>query len=222
MLSKKVVCFLVVLFLGSCTSYGPVASSSSYTVGSDKGLVVMSITRSSTFDVPFILQYHAKGDISWLPAKEIPTLADDDWEDLAIENGSEDYDKLSGRLVVFESKPGRYAFDNMIVEDGYEQARWGNAGDYFVPFDVDAGKVTYIGNVHMQYTNLNNTAYIIKSDFRLFDESARDLKLFAEKFPSINKSLIKQSEHLGSNVSSESVVATYFGVENPKVGNYIW
>jgi hypothetical protein len=89
--------------------------------------------------------------------------------------------RLAGRLAVIELAPGNYEF-----------TRWnGSSGAYglsstkplAIRFKVEAGKATYIGDVHLFWENP-------KYGVKVFDRSQRDLDLLRKKVPSLTEDQI--------------------------------
>jgi hypothetical protein len=84
-----------------------------------------------------------------------------------------------GRLIVAELAPGKYEFTNWSTNFGKELV----SDDFSIPFEVSAGKATYIGNV---FLDLHTATRVY--DVRVLDQAQRDLALFRPRYPGVRDS----------------------------------
>ena len=104
--------------------------------------------------------------------------------------GKQDFSNPPGALWVLELNPGTHRISrwgvmyNSGAGEGTFQAR--NCPP--IPFDVHAGEILYLGNLHME-TSMARNVFGLKALGRGYptfrDEKSRDLARFREKYPAL-------------------------------------
>jgi hypothetical protein len=132
---------------------------------SGKGLAVFSLTandRPGNFTIAYrSVGGDAKGDVS------LHTLRNPlDWRD------------PRGRLVVIELPAGSYEFYN------WAGLRARSTDRFSIPFSIEPGKATYLGNVHF---DVFSGVYGV----RVSDRSSRDLPALFERYPNLQRDALR-------------------------------
>lgn len=108
-----------------------------------------------------------------------------------------------GRLVAVALPAGDYRIAGWegVLRGGFQDYHLRGKADY--PFSLAPGKVTYLGNVHVQFAEGDADAAIcgFPSGLSIRDASARDVELFRKSFPNGSEgplvNLIGQREAAG-------------------------
>ena len=103
-----------------------------------------------------------------------------------------DFDEHYGRLFVLQFKAGDYEFKGWTFKDA---ANVDNMilGLPSLPFRVEAGRATYLGSFsdNLRVVGKNRVGQVVsEAPYRVIDNQARDLKVFAQKCPSFDAALI--------------------------------
>lgn len=93
-----------------------------------------------------------------------------------------DWHNPGGRLLVARLPVGKYTFYEWfkdIIYAGYS-SQTQNEQPFEIEFEAKAGKIVYIGNVHVNMLKENMPIYVL-------DKRKRDLGLMLERYKNINK-----------------------------------
>jgi hypothetical protein len=153
------------VLLASCATNVP--SSYKPDAATGKGLIVGTITHTSFGGEHYILVYNKTeyGETTKI------SVGSSQWHPFTKINDSDL--KARGDTFAIEAKPGEYEMGSWVIRQGSFRY-WGEKA-MGVTFNVEAGKVTYIGNIHMvdkEYVNLQ-------------DMAARDLPVLEARFPAL-------------------------------------
>jgi hypothetical protein len=151
--------------LASCASGVP--SSYKPDAATGKGLIVGTITHTSFGGEHYILVYNQTeyGETTKI------SIGSSQWHPFAKINDSDL--KARGDTFVVEAKPGKYEMGSWVVKKG--SFRYWGEKSLGVTFNVEAGKVTYIGNIHFvdnDYVNLQ-------------EMSRRDMPVIESRYPAL-------------------------------------
>ncbi|RLV58306.1 hypothetical protein D5018_18020 [Parashewanella curva] len=162
----RVLLLLPLLFITACANLN-VSTDYSIKPDSKKGLVVFSFTTEGLLD-NYFLKYRGIDNPNE-NAIVLWTIYDTfDW-----------HDSPEGRLVVVELDEGSYEFHEIRLGAIHTLERMS------IPFKAKAGKVVYMGNLHV---NFQEELVFVSS----YDESSRDLELLFSKYKKLDeKDVIK-------------------------------
>lgn len=196
--------FTVALLLTACATAN---IDSSYTLAEKKeeGLVVLSLSHEGI----------QPGERTvWLYRKMAGTVKDrvlsSDLRDAL------DWENPEGRLVYFSLPPGYYEFygagfvraganptpswhigaggaatANNPWYAGFDSVRYADLDSepFSIPFEIKAGKATYLGNLHFVWDEAERKGKVV-----VFDRAERDLPLFQQRLPNIQPSQIRPGQ----------------------------
>lgn len=156
------------------------------------GIVIGSITYQGNYaeyqvvyrrrpDGPPAFVHHGES------AKLIPYIPKGDFEN----------NEPKGSLYAIELPEGDYEIYNWHVFCG--AYRIAPLQEFSLPFHVQAGKVTYVGNTHFLETSKRFLA-VTGVSVTQSDESARDLAVFMRKYPNFSKAQIAETIAPGTHI----------------------
>ena len=160
--------------------------------GNDAGYLVVTIAAQTgtLYDDYFLYlrkkDRSAKGEIWW--GQENPF----DRRKLDIED-----DKEEGIVDVRRLPPGDYEIFNVQahINAGTRQIRWESKSDFSIPFEITAGRATYIGEMMVVGLKGDKGFLGLRSPegavFVLTDKSTRDIPIAKAKEPRIGEVAIK-------------------------------
>lgn len=170
-----------VALAGGCASTGTANVEAGYRPGA-AGVLVISTTASGA--IPGTLWYqivraHAVTQtVASIPVNDRAYGLD--WEpgDSEVPNGG------TGRVAVIELTPGEYELRRWVMGGGARGASFSSRRPFGYRFLIQAGKVTYVGNVH---TDLQRTANsdIVPYRMSVHDRRERDLAVLRRKHPGV-------------------------------------
>jgi hypothetical protein len=103
-----------------------------------------------------------------------------DWEpgDPEVPNGG------TGRVAVIELAPGEYELRRWVMNGGARGGAFSSRRPFGYRFVIEPGKVTYVGNVHV---DLQRTANVDTVPYRMSvnDQRERDLAIVRRKHPAV-------------------------------------
>jgi len=176
---------LFLLLLSSCSIYKPnIDSNFNFLENSNSGIVFGSLTQDNilnTFDKEYVDYSILKknGPLIKISSREqIPLLP-------YFKFG--DFYSIKGRLFILALPEGEYSLYSWGIMQGDNYIKPGNRPNE-IPFTVNKGKITYIGNMHMVF-HTNNFLYLIDlvetGTPILLDNHERDTKKLKLKYPNI-------------------------------------
>lgn len=191
-LSKAGLLLLFITLVGGCTS-NPYTADNNIGIydSSNYGLVVLSVNTEGS---PKGFQYILKSEDSGIQFSIPDRGALDSMLPMLIS----DFRDIKGKLVVLKLPKGKYKFVEWIYSGtGINQypadASWSKLG-FPIYFNVENGKVNYIGQVSRINTYSGNT--LLSSKIIVTDKEQRDISLFLQKYPNIKlKSVYKNLAH---------------------------
>ncbi len=172
---------LLLVTLGGCSTIpSNVGPDYMMAAGSDKGLLVMSLTYSGECGFSHFVRMRAKGKRTTML---IPFEDHSSWT----------YDKrecplpkerFAGRLAVLELPVGEYEIDgyySLTVRDKYYP-------DETPPLivNIQAGKASYLGNIHL---HVGDTIYTRVTS----EKSDRDMDLLLKQYPRVDQRMVQES-----------------------------
>ncbi len=175
--------FLIVLTLivSSCATRPNMLVKPDVELPKDTGIILASITKNGGSDAWFYYKKKGSEEEFRMDAVGVSNLAD--------KNLSEDSKR--GRLLAFKAEPGNYDLTRWeMYVFTYPSYKYISLKE-FVPleFDVTAGKITYLGNLHLDAILAENF-FGVKLPFgaisNISDESQRDIENLKEKYSNIS------------------------------------
>ena len=150
---------------------------------SEKGLVVGTITFEGEKPVNDIYRFFyepTKGDKKFIRKNDGKVEIKARVKNESAYNG--DFNDNKTYLFVIESAPGSYAFNqyNYLDHIGYT-GTVSSSKKFAIPFNVEAGKITYIGELTYKENATPGEPRIY-----IWDKFSRDIAAFKNKYPQIN------------------------------------
>jgi hypothetical protein len=207
-MSKSLLTILSLLILSGCAAGLHVANYQ----GPDAGVLVASLgAKTSTVYDSYSLFYRKKnrspdgdGTIWWGQANML------EGRKLDIDNGSE-----TGIVDVRSLPPGEYEIFNFRVfyNGGTVQKSFSSKQDFSIPFSIQPGRATYIGEfiaVGVQGQNIFGFSIPDGAYFTVSERGERDIAIARQKHPSLGEvqSTVVDPKRVGSPFFRASVIAT--------------
>jgi len=175
---------LLIVVLGGCSTI-PSNIQNDYMIpaGSEKGLLVMSLTYSGECGFSHFVRMRAAGKRTTMlvPFEDKPEWTYDPREcPLPQEH-------FTGRLAVLELPVGDYEIDgyfSLTVRDKYYPDE-----TPALNVSIQAGKVSYIGNIHL---HVGDTIYTRVTS----EKTDRDMDLLLKRYPRVDQRLVQESPPL--------------------------
>lgn len=174
--------FLICLILASCATKNNNAAPENFTETSATGLAIGTITFEGDVPVNDIYRFFYEGqgaDKKFNKKNSGKITINGRTDGKSTFNG--DFNNKKTYLFVIEAQPGSYAFTQYNYLDHLGSQGMVSTSDKFaIPFEVKAGKISYIGE-------LSYVDKAVKGDPRIFvaDYLNRDLPEFKKKYPNI-------------------------------------
>jgi hypothetical protein len=160
---KIIISIFISIILTACATSN-VASGYSMDAKSSKGILVLSLTANDEID-NFFLRY-----------RNIQTSTQGAFSLHDFKNPA-DWVSPHGRLVVIELDEGPYEF---YTWDSPHPARVSALREFAIPFRVHPGKVTYLGNFHIDLSLAQRKYKFLQNDMQ-----QRDIALLNKKYPKL-------------------------------------
>ncbi len=222
---KRLLGMAALVSLAACSSHKIVLPSDTYDVGAKPGhgTVVMSVEQKGLHRVPFSLLYREAGSNKLLSTSSISLpfgyrYKSNKTDTLdVVKNYSQEYGHLSEKnhensFHVFKLPAGQYEFYGMYIEDDYKQGTWIPVKNFSIKFDVNASKATYVGNIGIETSTIDNDRYIVKSVLSRNNHISEDKQVLSKLFPSINLNKLVESAHLAEGTGLK-VSSRHYGLQ---------
>ncbi|MFL6647758.1 MAG: hypothetical protein ACJ8KO_07340, partial [Sulfurifustaceae bacterium] len=174
---------VLVMFLAGCATPN-IDKDFQFSAEKDTGLVVGSVTQD---DVPGQGASYATFFFEDSNGNGHMVRSREQFLTRALVQGPDDFSDVVGRLFAIELPKGKYRFVRWNMGDGVGHF-WPKKDPSPLEFTIERGKVTYIGNLHMQLatgTNIVGQTRIANVLPVVSDKSDRDLRVFASRFPKL-------------------------------------
>lgn len=164
----------------------------SLTPGSDKGLIIGSVTAETTPSA-YISEtrfFYQKKTATPVPGFENPFIYVETGPGYSVRGG--DFEYFNGTVFAIELPAGEYIFNDWRLING-EALEVIPINPRPVSFTVHGGRATYIGNLHMTFKegkNLFDQPIITDGSPSIDDQSIRDIPLLLERYPNISRKSI--------------------------------
>jgi hypothetical protein len=213
---KLILLLLLIVIVPGCSVHKAVFVGSGFTVPKteDTATAIISLTLSGVHDVPFMIYYRGTDESNRSKKGFFPVRHQRDWPVPTTKNMANALNNYSGRLMVMTLPAGNYEFYALVIDDGYREGSWGSGGKYSIPFSLSQGKANYIGNVHFHSGEIGNNLMHLQSESYLFNKTDRDMGLFYDKFPKVDKSDVVLSPTINNVNPNDKIVRMHHGQES--------
>lgn len=187
---KYILVLIASLLSVSCSTQG-LKPGGGTAISSDSGVVVVSVTRGikkgnflttkTDIDSKFFYKGNGVDDVFISHNPKLFGIG-----------GESDLEFTDGQLNVVDLKPGKYSINSWTlfvpIGTGYKKL---SPRQYDpIEFTVKKGKVTYIGNLHLETVYGRNAFGLeieVGAEQKCFNSSERDIKRFKNKYPNLSK-----------------------------------
>lgn len=191
--TKLIIWLVFVALVTGCNAHSPKLpeSFSEASMPPDHGVVVGSFTRDTEGGIYTVYRFKfreirdRKNTETWISVGTDTGISGIQFpKDIVDEN-------TEGALFFYQLPAGEYEFHNyeIILAGGYSTSTWTAKEPYSIPFEIQAGKVSYLGEIKsrgLKGKNLLGMSVSAGIVFNILDNEARDTGMLRQKYPDYN------------------------------------